>query len=77
MIECIKSIICKENVDGKECYKVTDIFDKDLTITYDKQIGLPSKIEHNGSVTTIQYDFDNVEDSIFIEPDASEYGVNN
>lgn len=71
----IKSV--KEN--GKEYYQLKHTVSpysmsfEGETILVDKETGLMYKNVNNESISIREYEFNNVDDSIFIEPDISEY----
>lgn len=71
----VKSI----NYNGKECYIIKG-FLSSTSLTFEgaetyieKDTGLYVKTAEGGITTEREYKFDNVEDTIFIEPDISEY----
>ena len=65
--------------NGKECYAVkrflssTSLTGKDSEIIIDKETGLFLKSTETGNLVEREYEFDNVDDSIFAEPDISQY----
>ena len=74
--------IKSENVNGKECYKVSNfyspywMFGENITEFYiEKDTGLLIKTIIDDVVTVRQYCFDNVDDSAFVEPDIGLYTV--
>jgi len=83
------STITSENCNGKECYRVAikSLNDKGEAIYYiDKETGLTirsigasSSIKNDGErydhIADFQYKFDVVTDEDFIEPDISEYEI--
>ena len=79
----ICSILAKiKNVElnGKACYEISNFLSpyflagEDKTIhTIDKETGLVMKSVIDNTEKIIEYSFDNVDDSIFVEPDISEY----
>jgi len=75
IIANIKSV--KEN--GKEYYQLKHTVSpysmsfEGETILVDKETGLMYKNINSESTATREYEFNNVDDSIFIEPDISEY----
>ena len=76
---CITSSIKSVNYNGKECYNIKGFMSStsltsEATETYiKKDTGLFVKSTSDNTLTEKEYKFDNVEDSIFIEPDISEY----
>jgi hypothetical protein len=67
--------------NGKECYIVKG-FESSMAIAYDseqayinKETGLVEKLVSDDSTSerVYEYEFDNVDDSIFVEPDISQY----
>ncbi len=75
----ISSKVKSANYNGKECYIIKGFLSStSLTFegaeTYiDKETGLFVKITEDDIVSEREYEFDKVEDSIFIEPDISQY----
>lgn len=74
------AIIRKVDYNGKEAYKVTNFVspytlasENGETTYIDKDTGLIVKFIQNNSVVEREYEFDNVSDEVFIEPDISEY----
>jgi hypothetical protein len=68
-----------EEYNGKECYVVSNTVDIETasfdvqTLYIDKETGLLLKNETDGTVTEREYEFDNVSDDIFTEPDVGLY----
>jgi hypothetical protein len=65
--------------NGKECYIVKG-FVSSMALTYDseqayidKETGLVVKLVGSNSTSEREYEFDNVDDSIFVEPDIGQY----
>lgn len=79
LLGCITAKIKSTNLNGKECYIVKDFLSStSLTSegaeTYiDKETGLFLQTTKTEIITERDYEFYNVEDSIFIEPDISQY----
>ena len=79
LLGCITAKIKSTNLNGKECYIVKDFLSStSLTSegaeTYiDKETGLFLKTTETEIITERDYEFYNVEDSIFTEPDISQY----
>lgn len=68
------------NVNGCECYSIDILLTPDYLIgksktEYDieKETGLPKKLILDEQKVTREYEFGNVDDSIFVEPDISQY----
>ena len=72
------------NIDGKDCYLVEKsslpIFDdvliddaKDRRIYIDKETNMIVKTVADDVITEYEYEFNNVDDNIFIQPDINEY----
>lgn len=62
--------------DGKICYKIIrsiEPFEGEIYI--EKETGLVLKTYNRGSQTLYEYGVNNVDDSIFIEPEISEYKI--
>ncbi len=78
-LSCITSNIKAVNYNGKECYSIKGFMsstslDSETTETYiEKETGLFVKSTDSKTLTEKEYKFDNVDDTIFIEPDISEY----
>lgn len=66
------TLIKKEEVNQKECYLITALLSHEKTY-YEKDTGLIIKGILNGQIVEKNYEFDNVEDSSFLEPNISEY----
>ena len=79
LLGCITAKIKSTNLNEKECYIVKDFLSStSLTSegaeTYiDKETGLFLKTTEAEIITERDYEFHNVEDSIFTEPDISQY----
>lgn len=81
-IACIKAKIRKTNYNEKECYMI-EKFETPMFINgtgenkayIEKDSGLCFKMLTDGQTVERKYEFDNVDDSIFIEPDISEFTV--
>ena len=71
------AIITSEKCEGQDCYKFRNIFNLYNGDTYyiNKNNGLSVKNINNDFTVIREYKFDCVEDSIFTEPDISEYEV--
>lgn len=80
-LECISSKIKSTNYNGKECYIIKDFVSLTSSTsegaeTYvDKNTGLMVKTIEAGVVSEKEYEFNNVKDSIFVEPDISQYEI--
>lgn len=71
-----------ENVNGKECYKVSNFYspywmygEKITEFYIEKDTGLLIKTVIDDEVAVREYSFDDVEDSAFVEPDIGLYTV--
>ena len=74
------AFIRSENCNNQDCYRFTNIlamFNNDNSDTWiiNKETGLPVKSLNNESTVNREYKFDCVEDTIFTEPDISEYKI--
>ena len=75
----ISSKVKLVNYEGKECYKIkgfmslTSLTFEGAEIYVDKETGLLVKTTEAGIDNEREYEFDKVEDSIFEEPDISQY----
>ena len=70
------------NVNGYECYSINRFLapqnllgENKTEYCIEKETGLPRKIILDEQISTREYEFDNVDDSIFIEPDISQYTI--
>lgn len=79
---CIPARIQKIKYDGKTCYVVDNFMSQTMLhgtdvdkVYVDKETGLCIKTNLNGIITDRKYEFDNVDDSVFIEPDIKQYKV--
>ena len=76
-------LISKGTVDGKECYVLENVYSANvLEVTgsktkyaFDKETGLCIKEENDSFKVTKKYEFDNVDDSVFVEPNIGEYMI--
>ena len=75
MLASVKST----NYNGKDCYIIKD-FMSSTSLTFEgaetyieKDTGLFIKDIEGETITEKEYEFDNVDDSIFVEPDISQY----
>ena len=76
---CITSKIKSVDCNGKKCYYIKD-FMSSTSLTFgdsetyiDKETGLLVKTKEAGIISEREYEFDKIENSIFIEPDISQY----
>ena len=78
---CLTSRIKSTNYNGKDCYLIngfmssTSLTSEDAEIYIDKETGLFVKTNESGIDNEREYEFDNVDDSIFEEPDISQYTI--
>ena len=78
---CFTSRIKSTNYNGKDCYLIkgfmssTSLTSEDAEIYIDKETGLFVKTNSSGIVNEREYEFDKVDDSIFEEPDISQYTI--
>lgn len=62
--------------NGKSCYIISSLFSTETTVEYiEKDTGLCLKAIMYGETVEKEYEFDNVDDEVFIEPDISEYTI--
>lgn len=79
LLGCITAKIKSTNLNGKECYIVkgflssTSLTSEGAETYIDKETGLFLQTTETEIITERDYEFYNVEDSIFIEPDISQY----
>ena len=78
---CVSKILSVE-IEGKKCYKIVDfesptaMFGIETNEFYiEKDTGLLIRQVIDNTIINKEYEFDTVDDSIFIEPDISEYTV--
>ena len=78
---CVKAKIKSENYNGKDCYVITEFISsssstyKSSKIYVDKETGILLKNIEEGIVSERKYEFNKVENSIFNEPDISQYTI--
>lgn len=77
---CIKSKISSVEVNGKQCYLIKGHSYNntigDVTEIYaEKDTGLLVKVVKSDGIYEYEFEFDNVDDNIFIEPNISEYTI--
>ena len=79
LLGCITAKIKSTNLNGKECYIVkgflssTSLTSEGAETYIDKETGLFLQTTETEIITERDYEFYNVEDSIFTEPDISQY----
>ncbi|MBO5398222.1 MAG: hypothetical protein J6A36_04760 [Clostridia bacterium] len=80
IIACFIAKIRSEEYNGKDCYAISEFISpmilndgSGMTDYYEKDTGLHIKYEADGSEYVKEYQFNNVDDNVFIEPDISEY----
>ena len=79
LLGCITAKIKSTNFNGKECYIVkgflssTSLTSEGAETYIDKETGLFLKTTEAEIITERNYEFHNVEDSIFTKPDISQY----
>ena len=76
IIACIPARIEKTKYNGKQCYVVQNFMSQamlhgaDIDKVYvDKETGLCIKTNINGTITDRKYEFNSIDDTVFIEPD--------
>lgn len=80
-INGISANVKSTTVNGKDCYLIkgfmssTGSASKDIEVYVEKDTGLLLKVVDGDSTTESGYEFNNVDDSIFVEPDVSQYTV--
>lgn len=78
-LSSISANIKSVNYNGKECYSIknfmslTSLNSEDSETIIDKNTGLLVKLTYGEEQSEKEYKFDSVDDSIFMEPDISEY----
>lgn len=76
--EFLSSLISEVMIDGKVCYKINTIFDDvddNPDYVFEKETGLIVGLLYEDFSVKLEYEFDKVEDSIFIEPNLEEYEI--
>lgn len=82
-IGSIISNIRSEKCNDKECYAIkgftstTSLTFEETKIYIDKDTGLLVKVIEDETISNREYEFNNVEDTIFVEPDISQYTLKN
>lgn len=73
----ILSKVRKEQYMDKDCYVITNFMPEDekKEVYIEKDTGLCLKAVIGKSVTEFTYEFDNVKDEVFTQPDISDYKV--
>lgn len=78
----ILTSVKKTDYNGKECYIVNNFLSPQFLggstndeVYVEKDTGLCVKATMNGTVTEREYEFNNVSDEIFIEPNIGEYDI--
>lgn len=78
----ILTSVKKTDYKGKECYIVNNFLSPQFLggstndeVYVEKDTGLCVKATMNGTVTEREYEFNNVSDEIFIEPNIGEYDI--
>lgn len=76
----LPAIIRTTDIDGYECYTVNNFLspyylvgENKTEYNIDKETGLVMKSTIDETIAIREYEFDKVDDSIFIEPDISQY----
>ena len=75
------AFIRSENYKDKDCYVIDNLLSPYFLVgdkcqyTVEKDTGLLLKDNTDGVVYEREYEFNNVDDSVFIEPDISEYTI--
>ena len=82
ILECFMYKIKQIDYEGKECYEIKIFYSPDFlyedeggesSIIVEKETGINVKVCMGESISEKRYEFDNVDDSIFIEPNIGEY----
>lgn len=79
LLGCINTNVKSVNYNEEKCYKITKFISltsstyKGAEIYIDKETGLLVKSVSNDSISDRKYEFENVQDDIFIEPDIGQY----
>ena len=78
-LECITTLIRKENYNGKTCYIIENFSPDGVEYNniryYEKETGLPIRNIDEEGIIDYKYEFNNVTDSTFEEPDISLYEI--
>ena len=80
ILQSIVTKIQSTEINGKKCYKLSDVFEKEKYIVYvDKETGLTTKIiqenDNNKSKVNYNYSFNTVTDEDIKEPNISDYDL--
>lgn len=80
IIYSLPTMIKTVNINGYECYSINNFLSSNYLsgenkteYDIDKETGLVRKLIMDEQIVTREYEFDNVDDSIFVEPDISQY----
>lgn len=80
-LSCITSKVKPIDYEGRKCYVIKD-FMSSTSLTFEgaeiyieKATGLFVKTTEANTISEREYEFNKVEDSIFIEPDISQYNI--
>ncbi len=78
LLASIFARISKTECNGKECYVVNNFISSSILfenseVYIEKDTGLPLKVIVDSVITEKEYEFNNVSDEIFTEPDISQY----
>ena len=76
------AVIKNTKYNDIKCYTIDNFLSPNIlignevnTYTIDKETGLVMKTNMNNIVSERNYEFDNVDDSIFVEPNIGEYRI--
>ena len=82
IIYSLPTMIKTVNINGYECYSINNFLSSNYLsgenkteYDIDKETGLVRKLIMDEQIATREYEFDNVDDSIFVEPDISQYTI--
>ena len=82
ILACFCATIQETEFNGKKCYIINNFTSPSYLYSIgknefylEKETGLILKKNTDFSIQTIEYEFDNIDDSIFIKPDKSEYKI--
>ena len=82
ILSSIVAFVGSEKVNGKDCYVVNNfpsfvnlMFEGTNKYYIEKETGLLIKSITNDIISEREYDFNYIDDSVFVEPDISEYTI--
>lgn len=81
LVTCMGTKIKSAKYNGKDCYEIKNVItafsliSEDEVVYVEKDTGLLVAIKNNNGTIEREYEFDNVSDSVFVEPNIGEYTI--